>query len=123
MTRADQPDLVLNAEDLQVTLRSVPVERVRVRRRVTTYTEQVEVTLRREELEIEHLPIDAAETGPAGSSAGAALRIVLREEVPVVSTRLRPYEQVVVSVHDARGEETVTEQLRHEEVELREEPV
>lgn len=121
MTRADQPDLVLHAEDLQVTLRSVPVERVRVRRRVVTTTQTVEVTLRREELEIERLPLDGDDTRATGSSDGAALRIVLREEVPVVGTRVRPYEQVTVSVRPVQGEQAVTEALRHEEVELLEE--
>ncbi len=117
-TRPDRPDVVLHAEGLQVTLRSVPVERVRVRRRVTTHTRQVEVTVRREELEIERLPLEAGADGRTGTSAGSVLEVVLREEVPVVTTRTRAYEKVIVTVGQVTGEEPVTAALRHEEVEL-----
>ena len=118
MTSTDRPEVVLHEEDLQVTLRSVPVERVRVRRKVVTYTRTVEVTVRREELEIERLPLDADPDATTGSSAGASLQVLLREEVPVVTTRLQPYEQVTVTVGQVAGEEAVTAPLRHEEVEL-----
>lgn len=123
MTDPDRPSVVLHEEDLQVALRSVPVERVRVRRTVRTYTRQVEVTVRREELEIERLPLDGAPDGPAGSSAGAALQVLLREEVPVVTTRVQPYEQVTVTVGQVTGQETVSAPLRSEQVEVDEQPL
>lgn len=95
-----------------------PVERVRISRRVITETRMVEVTLRREVLYVERLSIDSdqAEAELAQRETPARLVIVLSEEVPVISTQVRPVERVRISVQRVRGEQAVTTELRQEQI-------
>jgi len=102
------PEIVLHEERLAVGTRPVPVERLVLRRRITTEVRQVEVTVRREVLEVQRdaLTDDSATASPAQGRAQEPLVIVLSEEVPVVQLQTRPYERVRVDV------ETTTEQQR-----------
>lgn len=133
-TRTANPEVVLHQQRLVSGTRRVASERVVVRRRVVTETRQVQVTVRRELLEVERIPLPDTDsdstrglgtglggTPPAGGDGpGAApwLVVVLREEVPVVQVLTRPYEQVTVSVHTVSGtqELTATVQAEHAEV-------
>lgn len=111
------PEVVLHAERLDV-----DVERVRsravVRRRVVTERRTLDVTVRREVLEVEHeaLPDDAPDQ-PSAGSAGPHV-IVLSEEVPVVELRLRPYERVTLDVQTVTEQHEVAETLGEERVEV-----
>ena len=112
----DRPavEVVLHEERLRVGTERVPVERVVVRRRVITEVRQVEVTVRREELEVSHVPLDGLDsTVPAGATP-RPLIIVLSEEVPVVDLQTRPYERITVWVDTVTGEQDVTETVSRE---------
>ena len=110
-----RPQLVLYEERPQVTTTREPVERVLLRRVVTTETRQVNVEVRREELVIERLPI--TDHAPANTKpvARAPLVILLSEEVPVVSLLTRPYEQVTVHVETIADQAQVSVTLAREQ--------
>lgn len=83
----------------------------------------VPVQVRREVLEIERTPLDGAAGG--GDIAGTAdvpvdgpIVVVLREEVPVLSMRIRPVETVRISVRDVFTTTTITEDLASEQVDV-----
>lgn len=116
-------ELVLSEERLSASAMWAATERVVLRRQVVTETRQVEVTVRREELVVSREAADA--TSREGAGAGdpdhgthEPIVMVLREEVPQVTTRVQPYEQVTVTVERTSGTETIHEQLRHEELEV-----
>lgn len=115
-TRSADIEVVRSEERPVVTTTRIPVERVVVRRRVVTEVRSVEVTLRREELEITSGRV-AAGTREAGPAA-EPLVVVLSEEVPVVDVRARPYERVTVTTETVSSERQVTLELGHEEVEI-----
>ncbi len=89
---------------------------------MVTETRQIEVTVRREELLIDHAPIGDAAAEAAVSSAPsdspAPLVVVLREEVPVVGLQVRPYERVTSGVERVRSDVLVESELAREQAEL-----
>lgn len=109
-------EVVLHQERVQVDVQRQALRAV-VRRRVVTELRTIEVQVRREVLEVEHLPLD----GPALPVAGEprqALTVVLSEEVPVVRLEVRPYERAVLEVHPVSGQERVTTTSGEERVQL-----
>lgn len=111
------PEVVLHEERLHVTTERLAVERVVVRRRIVQEVRQVQVSVRREQFEIEHL--DLSEAGgdavpDSDSRAHAPLVIVLREEVPVVQLQVRPYEKVTVHRGQVTEQHQVTQTLSRE---------
>lgn len=98
-------EVVLHQEQLRVGTRRVPTEKVLVRRRVVSEVRQIEVTARREEVEVCRVPLDGHEQSPVGGPP-EPLVILLSEEVPVVQLQTRPYERVTVHI------DTTTEQIR-----------
>lgn len=74
-------EVVRHEEELAVRLSSVPYERVRLSKRVVTETVTVEVHLRREELVVERLPLEAAEMEPATSVVPRPAASRLRDSV------------------------------------------
>ncbi|WP_432488119.1 DUF2382 domain-containing protein [Kineococcus sp. SYSU DK018] len=115
---SEEPAEVLrSAEELRVERVRVPRERVRFRKRIVSEVRTVQVPVRVEQLVIEHEPLDADGTAPAGRTTPAEpLEIVLHEEVPVVSLRVQPTEVVRVGVRTAAAEQVVQAQLRTEQV-------
>lgn len=92
---------------------------------VHTYIVTEEVThtftLRREEIRVEHQPLDGAAVPPG--TAGAAFtdeveEIVLYAEEPVFSTRVVPREVVRVSKHTITEHESVSADLAREQIEV-----
>ena len=110
-------EVVLHEERLRVGTRRVPSEKVLVRRRVVTEVLQVEVTVRREVLEVQRVPLDGREQAPDGP-APEPLVLVLSEEVPVVQLQPRPYERVTVHVDTTYDEQVVTETVSQERAEV-----
>jgi stress response protein YsnF len=109
--------LVLSQQELlQLPSDWVAVERLRIRRRIVSETVAVPVVVRREELLIERLP--RADGIPTAAEAPMPLVVVLHEEVPVVSLDVRPYEQVIISVVEVAGEQTINASLDSERVEV-----
>jgi uncharacterized protein (TIGR02271 family) len=125
---ADSSDLILSREIVDVSTRWIVSGRIRMRRRIVTETATVQVTLRREELEIEYQNIDQrrgvltgiAKDGPSSEppQLEAPVVIVLQQELPEVGVRLEPYEMVTISTGLVHQTERVTTDLRHEQIQL-----
>ena len=111
-------EVVLHQEQLRVGTRRVPTEKVLVRRRVVSEVRQIEVTVRREELEVLRVPLDGHEQSPVGGPP-EPLVILLSEEVPVVQLQTRPYECVTVHVDTVIEQVEVTEHLAREQADVR----
>ena len=88
-----------------------------MRRRVVTEVQQIEVTVRREELEVYRVPIDGREQAPVGGPP-EPLVILLSEEVPVVHLQTRPYERVTVRVDTLTEDQVVTESVARERADV-----
>jgi uncharacterized protein (TIGR02271 family) len=121
MTTTPPPDpaieVELHEQRLRVATVSVPVERVVLRRRIVTEVQQVQVTVRREELEIVREPLSGQPTGAPGE-AQPPLLIVLSREVPVVQLQRHPYEQVTARVTNVQGQQQINETVSREQAEL-----
>lgn len=111
------PEVVLHAEQLDIGTRSEAV-RARVRRRIVTETQHLEVTTRREVLEVEYLPAPDEARAAAATPVPGPIVMVLSEEVPVVQLVTRPYEQVTVEVHGVEEQQQVTERVATERVDI-----
>ena len=110
-------EVELREQRLQVATVSVPVERVVLRRRIVTEVQQIQVTVRREELEIVREALSGQATGAPGA-AQPPLLIVLSREVPVVQLQRHPYEQVTARVTSVEGQQQINESVSKEQVEL-----
>jgi len=110
-------EVELREQQLQVATVSVAVERVVLRRRIVTEVQQIQVTVRREELEIVREPLSGQPTGAPGE-APPPLLIVLSREVPVVQLQRHPYEQVTARVTSVQGQQQINETVSKEQAEL-----
>jgi uncharacterized protein (TIGR02271 family) len=111
-------------EELRVGTTQRERGRVRLRKYVTTEHLQQTVPVQREELRVEREPItdanrDAAASGPAISEEEH--EVILREEAPVVDKRVVPKERVRLDTDTVTGEESVAEEVRKEQIEVRHE--
>jgi len=99
----------------------VPVERVRVRTRVVTEVVRVDVEVRRQELVVERVPVAEVEASAAATTdlgEPEQVVVVLHEEVPVVTTEVRPVERVTVRARRVESTTPVTVDLSREVVEV-----
>ena len=126
-------------EQLQVATEQVATTRARLVKYVVTEEVQITVPIRREEIRVEQVPVDAVDepgeslvddgspdraTGTAdgdlraGGTAGGALpdEIVLHTERPVVTVEVVPVERVRLRTELVQGQETVTEQVQREQI-------
>lgn len=113
--------LTRSEERLDVAVQRVPTERVRLHKQVVTEQETVTVTIRREELRIERVPVSAEEAARMGSgepAGDAVTEIVLYEERPVVTTVRRPVERIRLTREAITEEQTVTGDVRKERIEM-----
>lgn len=110
-------------EQLRVGTERVPATRVRLVKYVVTEEVQVTVPVRREEVRVEEVPLDAP--GPEGGEVlvpdapvadGLPEEIVLHAERPVVSVEVVPVERVRVRVEQVGDRESVTERVQRERV-------
>ncbi|HKG35728.1 MAG TPA: PRC and DUF2382 domain-containing protein [Solirubrobacterales bacterium] len=95
--------------------------RVRLRKYVVTEDVQQTVPVKREEVRVEREPVtaenaDQALEGPEISDEEH--EVVLREEEPVVEKRAVPKERVRLDKETVTEEETVSEQVRKEQIDL-----
>jgi uncharacterized protein (TIGR02271 family) len=108
-------------EELQVGTQTRERGRARLRKYVTTETQQVTVPVQREEVRVEREPItdanlDAATSGPAISEEEH--EVTLREEEVVVDKRAVPKERVRLDKDTVTEERQVAEQVRKEQIEV-----
>src|SRR4051794_34932918 len=115
--RGPTAGVVRSEEQLRVSTRTEATGRVRIRKTVTSQEVTRSVTLRREELSVEELPVEA-DTDDNGRVAddgeGWEIELVLHEERLVVTTV--PVERVRVRVHRVTDEVEVAEVLRRERI-------
>ena len=120
-TASDDNGITVSEEQLAVSTRSVATERVRLRKHVVTEEVMLRVTLRRERLTIDREPIAEADAGEhvGGSDfTGGEQEIVLYEEIPVVQKLLRPVERIRLATEVTTEEQTVSDEVRKERVEV-----
>ena len=119
---ASDGGMVRSEEQLRVGTEQVAATRVRVVKYVVTEEVQVTVPIRREEIRVEEVPLDAVdEPGeslvPAASGGGGLPdEIVLHTERPVVSVEVVPTERVRLRTEVVQGQETVTRQVQREQI-------
>jgi uncharacterized protein (TIGR02271 family) len=108
-------------EELRVGTTRREAGRARLRKYVVTEEETVTVPVQREEVRVEREPItdanlDDAMEGPAISEEEH--EVVLHEDEPVVETRAVPKERVRMNKDTVTEQETVTEQVRKERIDV-----
>ena len=120
-------------EELRVGVRT-RLRRLRVRKYVVTEYVTRTIPVRREKVRVDELPSDevvdggadrwrpAGETDEAGGAGVPELELVLYREEPVVQLRTVPVERVRLVRQLVSDRRTVTEELRKEQVELKEDP-
>ena len=111
------PEVVLHAERLDVRMEQDVVRAV-VRRRIVTETQRVEVTVRREVLEVEYAPVGDGDRPAHPGPTPEPIVMVLSEEVPVVHTAVRPYQRVVVDVTSIEQAQDVRARVAQERVDI-----
>ena len=108
-------------EELQVGTETRERGRARLRKYVTTQTQQVTVPVSREEVRVEREPItdanlDAATSGPDISEEEH--EVTLRQEEVVVDKRAVPKERVRLDTETVTDQRQVSEEVRKEQIEL-----
>ncbi|MGY1605999.1 PRC-barrel domain-containing protein [Geodermatophilus sp. SYSU D00700] len=140
--QASDGAMTRSEEQLRVGTRQVATTRVRVVKYVVTEEVQVTVPIRREEIRIEEVPLDAPDPGPGeslvpagapGGTAGGAPGgvaggmtggmagglpedIVLHAERPVVNVEVVPVERVRLRTELVEGQERITDQVQREQI-------
>ncbi|RBY92610.1 YsnF/AvaK domain-containing protein [Blastococcus sp. TF02A-30] len=138
--------MVRSEERLAVGTEQVATTRARLVKYVVTEEVQITVPVRREEIRVEQVPLDAADPDPAGESllapatpggrhasdepapagpgggGGLPEEIVLHAERPVVTVEVVPVERVRLRTEVVHGQETVTGTVQREEIAVEEEP-
>jgi uncharacterized protein (TIGR02271 family) len=108
-------------EELRVGTQTREAGRVRLRKHVTTETQQVTVPVQREEVRVEREPItdanlEDATSGPAISEEEH--EVTLREEEVVVEKRAVPKERVRLDTETVTDERQVSEEVRKEQIQV-----
>jgi stress response protein YsnF len=123
----DRGGMVRSEEQLVVGTERVATTRARLVKYVVTEEVQITVPIRREEIRIEEVPIDAPDDGPGESllteespsttaTSGLPSEIILHTERPVVTVEVVPTERVRLRTELVHGQETVTEQVQREQI-------
>jgi uncharacterized protein (TIGR02271 family) len=108
-------------ERLRAGTETQQVGRARLRKHVVTEHQQVTVPVSHEEVRVEREPITDANRGAAGDGPAISEEeheITLRAERPVVTTEAEPVERVRLGTETVRDEETVSGEVRKEQIEL-----
>lgn len=118
--------LVVPVAEEHVSVDSRPVEtgRVRIHKYVETHDETIDQPLQREELSIEHVPVNKiVENAPEARREGDAFVIPLFEEVLVVEKRLLLREEVRITRKRAITHSPQRVSLRKEQVRVERQPI
>jgi uncharacterized protein (TIGR02271 family) len=113
--------LTLSEEQLAVGKREVEAGRVEVGKHVETDRVRENVETRHEEVTLERRPITDPMAARGATIEGDEIRIPLHEEEAVVQKRVVPREELVVKKHEVVENTPVEADLRHEELDVREE--
>jgi uncharacterized protein (TIGR02271 family) len=108
-------------ERLRAGTEQVETGRARLRKHVVTETQQVEVPVSHEEVTLEREPITDGNRDAATSGADISEEeheVTLRAQRPVVTTETEAVERVRLGKETVTGTETVSGEVRKEEIEL-----
>jgi len=115
--------LTRSEEQLRVDTERVATTRARLVKYVVTEDVQITVPIRREEIRVEQVPLDAVDADlpgeslvPADATAALPEEIILHTERPVVTVEVVPVERVRLRIDVVEGQETVTEQVQREQI-------
>lgn len=112
---AESVTVPLHEEVLEATTREVEQGHVRVRKRVETVPFEQTVSVSRDDVSIEHVPVDQiVERAPEPRWDGDTLIVPLVEEVVYVEKRLRVREELRITRHRVDDQRTIRDDLRHE---------
>jgi stress response protein YsnF len=128
--RADDGAMTRSEERLRIGTERVATTRARLVKYVVTEEVTITVPIRREEIRVEEVPLDAADDDlpgeslvAAGGASGTPLtgsglpdEIILHTERPVVTVEVVPVERVRLRTEVVQGTETVTEQVQREQI-------
>ncbi|MDY6055179.1 PRC and DUF2382 domain-containing protein [Micrococcus sp.] len=112
---ADADSVVVKDESLQVGTERRATGRVRLRKQSYTTTETVEVPVTREEVVVERVAVDPNSAEARDSAADGEVEVTTYEETPVVNKTVEA-EKVSLGKRTVQDTETVSEELRHEDV-------
>jgi uncharacterized protein (TIGR02271 family) len=123
---ASDGSMTRSEEQLRVGTERVSTSRARLVKYIVTEDVQITVPIRREEIRVEEVPLDAGDAaGPAGeglvaesgmTSGGLPDEIILHTERPVVTVEVVPVERVRLRTEVVQDTETVTEQVQREQI-------
>jgi uncharacterized protein (TIGR02271 family) len=108
-------------EQLHVGTEKVQTGRARLRKHVVTEEQTVTVPVSHEEVRLEREPITDANVGSATSGPDLSdeeHEVILTEERPVVDKETVPVERVKLDKETVTEQHRVTEDVRHEEIDL-----
>ncbi|RFA16890.1 hypothetical protein B7R22_02240 [Subtercola boreus] len=117
----DLPEIIRSEEVLHVSTRTVPVNRVTMKKVIVTETQTFTVQVRREEVRLITEPLTEESALPPGTDTSVDvpdITMVLHEESVVISTEVVPVERVRLVRHRVVDSETVTADVRTEKIAL-----
>ena len=118
---ADDDAMTRSEERLVADTRTEQAGKARLRKYVVTEQQQVRVPVAREEVRLEREPITDVNRGDAYAGADiteSEHEVTLRAERPVVETETVPVERVRLGKETVRDEETVSGEVRKEQIEF-----
>ena len=118
-------EVVRSEEELRTSVRRVARERVVVRTMVVSEEVTLSFQVRKQVVEIEREPLDAAIATAEGlplERGPESLEVVVYEERPVVTMELVPVERIRVTREITRDEQQVRASLGREKIEVRSMP-
>jgi uncharacterized protein (TIGR02271 family) len=118
---AEQASVKLTEEQVKVGKREVIAGGVRLRKIIRTETVNQPVELRREELVVERVPATEATGRAQHEFQQREIYVPLRREEPVIQKEARVREEVRVRKDARTDKQTVSEQVRKEDVEIQRE--
>src|SRR5688500_4598940 len=117
----EQRSIKLKDEELRVGKREVEAGGVRLRKVVRTEVVNQPVELKREEIVIERVPASEARSADAGDFTEDEIYVPLRREEAVVAKEARVREEVRVGKRKETEQQTISDTIRHEDVEIKDE--
>ena len=119
--QAERASVKLSEEQVKVGKREVVAGGVRLRKIIRTETVNQPVELRREELVVERVPASEATGRAQHEFREREIYVPLRREEPVIQKEARVREEVRVRKDARTDRQTVSEQVRKEDVEIQRE--
>lgn len=122
-TNDNAATIILREEHLHAGTEIREAAKVRFRKVIVTEEKTITVIVRHEELRVDQLIItDGKVVSSSEIPADREQAIILREEVPVVTMTTRAVEAVNITVDRVTSQQTLTDQVRKERIEVADDP-